>query len=161
MEKSTPRPSRFAQLVGDKLRRLRQQAGFSLQDVCDRADGAFVVSTLSAYEHGKRSLNLERVVELADIYGVSPMTLLDVEEPDEPALARVKPLRINLQNIQNLAPSERLPLEQYLAFLKRLRNDPAQVVLTIRKDDLTYLATLYGVRPEALKDRLRKSGIID
>jgi len=161
MEEMTPRPLRFAELVGDKLRRLRQQAGLSLQDVCDKADGAFVVSTLSAYEHGKRSLSLERVVELADIYGVSPMALLDVEEPDEPALARTKPLRINLQNIENLAPSERLPLEQYLDFLKRLRNDPARMVLTIRKDDLSYLVTLYGVRPEALKDRLRGAGIID
>ncbi len=161
MKETGPHPPRFAELVGDRLRRLRQAAGLSLQDVCDRSGGAFVVSTLSAYEHGKRSLGLERLVELADIYGVSPMTLLDVEEPDEPALARMKPLRINLRNIQNLAPDERPPLEQYLDFLRRLRNDPAREVLTIRREDLSYLATLYGVRPEALKNRLRAAGIID
>ncbi len=144
MKETGPHPPRFAELVGDRLRRLRQAAGLSLQDVCDRSGGAFVVSTLSAYEHGKRSLGLERLVELADIYGVSPMTLLDVEEPDEPALARMKPLRINLRNIQNLAPDERPPLEQYLDFLRRLRNDPAREVLTIRREDLSYLATLRG-----------------
>ena len=160
MEETTPRPFRFAELVGDRLRRLRQSAGLSLNDVCERSGGSFVVSTLSAYEHGKRSLSLERLVELADIYGVSPLALLDVEEPNEPALARMKPLRINLQNIENLAPAERAPLQEYIDFIKRLRNDPARQVLTIRREDLSYLATLYGVRPEALKDRLRVAGII-
>ena len=147
MKETGPHPPRFAELVGDRLRRLRQAAGLSLQDVCDRSGGAFVVSTLSAYEHGKRSLGLERLVELADIYGVSPMTLLDVEEPDEPALARMKPLRINLRNIQNLAPDERPPLEQYLDFLRRLRNDPARRCSPSDARSRTWPLYGYGPKP--------------
>jgi transcriptional regulator with XRE-family HTH domain len=157
------RQRRYAELVGEKLRRLRQDRGMSLQEVCDRSGGSFVVSTLSAYERGKRSLSLERLLELSDIYGISPSTLLDVEGDSEMqgSLGRNVPLRINLENLGKLSAGERRPLENYLQFLKNLRNDPARTILTIRKDDLDYLATLYGVRPQMLKERLEAVGVIE
>ena len=153
---------RYAELVGEKLRRMRQDRGLSLQEVCERSGGSFVVSTLSAYERGKRSLSLERLCELADIFGQSPMSLLDIE--DDASFPRAAtsngPLRIRLDNLERLAPEERKPLESYLAFLRDLRNDPSRDMLTIRKEDLAYLSALYGVRPQALKDYLEKEGIL-
>jgi transcriptional regulator with XRE-family HTH domain len=156
------REKRYAELVGEKLRRLRQDRGLSLQEVCERSGGSFVVSTLSAYERGKRSLSLERLYELANIYGQSPMSILDIEDDPEfqRTLTRNGPLRIRLDSLQRLAPEERQPLEKYLEFLRQLRNDPAQEMLTIRKDDLAYLSGLYGVRPQALKDYLENEGIL-
>lgn len=153
---------RYAELVGEKLRRLRQDRSLSLQEVCERSGGSFVVSTLSAYERGKRSLSLERLYELASIYGQSPMSILDIEDDPEfqRTLTRNGPLRIRLDSLERLAPEERQPLEKYLEFLRQLRNDPAQEMLTIRKDDLTYLSGLYGVRPQALKDYLENEGIL-
>jgi transcriptional regulator with XRE-family HTH domain len=153
---------RYAELVGEKLRRLRQDRGLSLQEVCERSGGAFVVSTLSAYERGKRSLSLERLYELASIYGQSPMSLLDVEDDAElqRTLARNGPLRIRLDHLERLSAEERRPLETYLGFLRELRNDPSRDLMTIRKDDLTYLSGLYGVRPQALKDYLATEGIL-
>ena len=144
------REKRYVELVGEKLRKLRQDRGLSLQEVCERSGGSFVVSTLSAYERGKRSLSLERLFELSSIYGQSPMSILDVEDP----------LRIRLDNLERLNPSERRPLETYLGFLRELRNDPARELLTIRKDDLAYLSGLYGVRPQALKEYLENEGIL-
>lgn len=135
----------------------------SLQEVCDRSGGSFVVSTLSAYERGKRSLSLERLLELAEIYGLSPTSLLEVDDDADivGSLNRNRPLRIHLQNIDRLTDDERRPLENYLAFLRNLRNDPAREILTIRRDDLAYLSTLYGVRPQTLKERLEAEGIIE
>ncbi len=135
----------------------------SLQDVCDRSGGSFVVSTLSAYERGKRSLSLERLLELAEIYGLSPTSLLEVDEDAELAgsLNRNRPLRINLEHMDRLTDDERRPLENYLAFLRNLRNDPSREILTIRRDDLAYLSTLYGIRPQTLKERLEAEGIIE
>jgi len=158
----TDREKRYAELVGEKLRRLRQDRGFSLQEVCERSGGSFVVSTLSAYERGKRSLSLERLYELASIYGQSPMSILDIEDDPEfqRSLTRNGPLRIRLDSLHRLSPEERQPLETYLGFLRQLRNDPSQEMLTIRKDDLTYLSGLYGVRPQALKDYLENEGIL-
>lgn len=157
------RERRYAELVGEKLRRLRQDRNLSLQEVCDRSGGAFVVSTLSAYERGKRSISLERLLELADIYGLSPTTLLELEDDGEfqGTLSRNRPLRIRIDHLDRLSEAERQPLETYLEFLKNLRNDPAREVLTIRKDDLAYLSALYGVRPHALKERLKAEGILD
>src|SRR5512139_887602 len=107
------RERRYVELVGEKLRRLRQDRGLSLQEVCERSGGSFVVSTLSAYERGKRSLSLERLCELAEIYGQSPMSLLDIEsESGFPRAATSNgPLRIRLANLDRLAPEERKPLE--------------------------------------------------
>lgn len=135
----------------------------SLQDVCDRSGGSFVVSTLSAYERGKRSLSLERLLELAEIYGLSPTSLLEVDEDAELAgsLNRNRPLRINLEHMDRLTEDERRPLENYLAFLRNLRNDPSREILTIRRDDLAYLSTLYGIRPQTLKERLEAEGVIE
>lgn len=154
---------RYAELVGEKLRRMRQERGLSLQEVCDRSGGAFVVSTLSAYERGKRSLSLERLSELASIYGQSPTAILDIEsEPEfqQRSITSNGPLRISLQSLERLDPEERRPLETYLTFLRQLRNDPSRELLTIRKEDLVYLSSLYGVRPAALKDYLEKEGVL-
>jgi transcriptional regulator with XRE-family HTH domain len=153
---------RYAELVGERLRRLRQDRGMSLQEVCERSGDSFVVSTLSAYERGKRSLSLERLYELATIYGQSPMSILDVEDDPEfqRTLSKGTPLRIRLDLLDRLEPEERRPLETYLAFLRKLRNDPSQELLTIRKDDLAYISGLYGIRPQMLKDYLEKEGIL-
>lgn len=153
---------RYAELVGEKLRRMRQDRGLSLQEVCERSGGSFVVSTLSAYERGKRSLSLERLCELAEIYGQSPMSLLDIDgDPNfQRSVTSNTPLRIRLDCLDRLGPEERRPLESYLAFLRQLRDDPARDMLTIRKEDLAYLSALYGVRPQALKDYLEKEGIL-
>ncbi len=153
---------RYAELVGEKLRRMRQDRNMSLQEVCARSGGSFVVSTLSAYERGKRSLSLERLCELAAIYGQSPMALLDIEnEPEfQRAFTTNGPLRIRLDSLERLGEEERKPLQTYLSFLRELRNDPSREMLTIRKEDLNYLSGLYGVRPQALKDYLEKEGIL-
>jgi transcriptional regulator with XRE-family HTH domain len=162
-EMKQDKDKRYAELVGEKLRRMRQDRGLSLQEVCVRSGGSFVVSTLSAYERGKRSLSLERLYELASIYGQSPTSILDIEnEPDfqQRALAGNGPLRIRLESLSSLDPEERRPLETYLSFLRELRNDPSRDMLTIRKEDLAYLSALYGVRPAALKDYLEKEGVL-
>jgi transcriptional regulator with XRE-family HTH domain len=161
-ERHADRERRYAELVGERLRRLRQDRGLSLQDVCERSGDSFVVSTLSAYERGKRSLSLERLYELATIYGVTPTSILDIEdEPDlQRTLVKSVPLRIRLDHLERLSPEERRPLETYLAFLRDLRGDPSRELLTIRKDDLAYLSGLYGVRPQVLKNFLEREGVL-
>jgi hypothetical protein len=90
------------------------------------------------------------------------MSLLDIEDDAEfqRTLTRNGPLRIRLDLLERLSPDERRPLETYLGFLRELRNDPSRDLITIRKDDLTYLSGLYGVRPQALKDYLATEGIL-
>ena len=161
-EERSDKDRRYAELVGEKLRRIRQERGLSLQEVCSRSGGSFVVSTLSAYERGKRSLSLERLSELASIYGQSPTAVIDID--GDPGSSRPvvnnPPLKIRLSSLPALTPDQRRPLETYLDFLRELRGDPTREVLTIRKDDLSYLSSLYGVRPQMLRDYLEKEGVL-
>lgn len=57
-------------LFGTTLRRLREEAGLTQEDVADRADVHW--SYLSQVEGGKRNLGLENIVYLAKAIGVTP-----------------------------------------------------------------------------------------
>ena len=56
--------------VGSRLRAIRKEKGYSLQDVVALSDQEFKASVLGAYERGERSLSLPRLRRLAAFYGV-------------------------------------------------------------------------------------------
>ena len=58
---------------GSTLRRLREEAGLTQEDVADRADIHWTY--LSQVENGKRNLGLENIVYLARAIGVTPSDL--------------------------------------------------------------------------------------
>ena len=60
----------FAAAVGQILRKLRTERGFTLHDVQERSRGAFKASALSGYERGERSISLEKFRELTGFYSV-------------------------------------------------------------------------------------------
>jgi transcriptional regulator with XRE-family HTH domain len=62
------------QLFGTTLRRLREEAGLTQEDVADRADVHWTY--LSQIENGKRTPGLENIVHLAKAIGVTPAELL-------------------------------------------------------------------------------------
>ena len=63
---------RFAAVVGDVLRRVRQGRGLSLRQVTVRSGGRFKPSSVASYERGERQVSLERFFALADVYDVTP-----------------------------------------------------------------------------------------
>jgi transcriptional regulator with XRE-family HTH domain len=68
--------SDFLRVVGDELRRARQDAGLALRDLNVRSDREFKASAVGGYERGERSISLDRFCRLAAVYGVSPAQLL-------------------------------------------------------------------------------------
>jgi transcriptional regulator with XRE-family HTH domain len=64
--------ARFAAVVGDVLRRVRQGRGLSLRQVTVRSGGRFKPSSVASYERGERQVSLERFFALADVYDVTP-----------------------------------------------------------------------------------------
>ena len=68
--------SPFTRLVGERLRRIRQQKQWSLSDVEARSDSEFKASVLGAYERGERAISVPRLERLARFYGVSIDQLL-------------------------------------------------------------------------------------
>ncbi|MFN5602165.1 MAG: transcriptional regulator, partial [Acidimicrobiaceae bacterium] len=49
--------SPFTRLVGERLRRIRQQKQWSLSDVEAQSDSEFKASVLGAYERGERAIS--------------------------------------------------------------------------------------------------------
>lgn len=68
--------SDFLHVVGDELRRARQDAGLALRDLTARSGREFKASAVGGYERGERSISLDRFCRLAAVYGVSPVQLL-------------------------------------------------------------------------------------
>lgn len=62
----------FAEVTGQVLREIRRARSLSLRHASARSSGRFKPSSLASYERGKRQISLERLFELAEVYGVTP-----------------------------------------------------------------------------------------
>jgi transcriptional regulator with XRE-family HTH domain len=79
-------------LVGPRLRKIREQRGITLTDVAERT--AISKSTLSRLENGQRRPSLELLLPLAQIYRVPLDDLVGAPEVGDPRI-RLKPRRVN------------------------------------------------------------------
>jgi transcriptional regulator with XRE-family HTH domain len=62
--------------IGAKLRALREDKGWSLQSVARRLDPAVSHQRLAAWEVGEYMMTVDRIEELAGLYGVHPAEVL-------------------------------------------------------------------------------------
>jgi transcriptional regulator with XRE-family HTH domain len=79
-------------LVGPRLRRVRQQRGVTLTDVAERT--GISKSTLSRLENGQRRPSLELLLPLAQAYRVPLDDLVGAPEVGDPRI-RLKPRKVN------------------------------------------------------------------
>jgi transcriptional regulator with XRE-family HTH domain len=139
--------------VGERLRSIRRQRGFSLQDVQRVSEGEFKAAVLGAYERGERSLSVPRLHRLAEYYGVPVVQLL----PPEPAVVTSDvdegKVTIDLTRVDLLEGPTGEILERFLASIQVERQDFNGKVLTVRSDDLRLLSRLIG-NADVLSDRL-------
>jgi transcriptional regulator with XRE-family HTH domain len=63
-------------LVGERLRAVRKRRRMTLAQVEEASGGEFRTSVLGAYERGERGLAVNRLLRLAELYGVAPAELL-------------------------------------------------------------------------------------
>ena len=138
----------YNERVGERLRSIRRQRGFSLQDVQRVSEGEFKAAVLGAYERGERSLSVPRLHRLAGYYGVPVVQLL----LPEPAAMVVDPEResvtIDLARLGDLDGPEGDMIERFLASIQMERQDFNGKVLTVRRDDLQQLSRMIGENEE-------------
>lgn len=80
----------YSTAAGIILRRARKNAGLSLPQAAEKANGRFTAQALRSWEAGQRKLTVDRLVELAHFYSIPPASLLPREpdpEIDEAAVA--------------------------------------------------------------------------
>ena len=164
----------YARRVGARLRAIRRQKGWSLQEVEAASNQEFKASVLGAYERGERAISVPRLQRLAGFYAVPVDQLLPREAeaaaaaaapaanggeqgqagPLPPTLPRK--ITFDLSRFDKLGADdpELLMLQKYLGSVQVLRQDFNGRVLTIRGDDIRAIAGLFGTDPEALVRRL-------
>jgi transcriptional regulator with XRE-family HTH domain len=159
--------SEYAKRVGARLRAVRQQRGFSLQDVEQVSTQEFKASVLGAYERGERAISVPRLQRLARCYGVPVDRLLPegaelvdltlASERERTTTGEI--LTIDLARLGDVNDPELDVLARYVTMIQLQRQDFNGRMLTIRRDDVRMLAAMMSMTPEGLCRRLDDLGL--
>jgi transcriptional regulator with XRE-family HTH domain len=152
----------YNQSIGRRLRAIRKQKGFSLQEVEAKSEQEFKASVLGAYERGERSLSLPRLQRLAAFYGVPVDQLLppgDRSAGGPPQQSGSDGITIDLSRLEESeAPTELL--ERFVKTIQLMRQDFNGRVLTIRRGDLRLISGLMAESEEQVTEMLADLGLI-
>ena len=150
-------PSAYSQQVGERLRVIRKQKRFSLQEVEAQSDQEFKASVLGAYERGERALSVPRLDRLAQFYNVPIEQLLPREITGAEAAALESPfkkLAVDVSKLMQLSGSPFEMLARYLRLIQVQRQDFNGRVITVRGDDTRAIAAMLDVPVDQVGDRL-------
>ncbi|MGH9068361.1 MAG: transcriptional regulator [Acidimicrobiales bacterium] len=151
--------------LGTRLRAVRKQKGLSLQAVEEVSGHEFKASVLGAYERGQRRIAVPRLKRLAELYRVPLEQLLSRHGEDHPASPDRdhpdgEPARIDLTKLAKATGPEKELLERYLASIEVQRQDFNGRVITIRRDDLRVIASLFERSPAEMLARLAELDLL-
>ncbi|MGI9645103.1 MAG: transcriptional regulator [Ilumatobacteraceae bacterium] len=151
-------PSAYSRQVGERLRVIRKQKRFSLQEVEAQSEQEFKASVLGAYERGERALSVPRLDRLAQFYNVPIEQLLPREITGSEAAATEsamnKKLAIDVSKLLQLSGQTFEMLARYLRLIQVQRQDFNGRVITVRGDDTRAIAAMLDVPVDQVGDRL-------
>jgi len=152
-------PGSYAHAVGANLRRIRRQQRLSLQQVEERSLGEHKAVVIGSYERGDRSITVERLAALADLYGV-PIAELLPDEPEVTDNGAGDRVVLDLVRLASVPAETAGPLVRFARSLQRMRGDYNGQVLTVRASDVQTLALLYDLSGVELLALLRSWGVL-
>lgn len=156
--------SPFTRLVGDRLRRIRQQKQWSLSEVEANSNSEFKASVLGAYERGERAISVPRIERLARFYGVSIDQLLprdsQARNDTQSADGAPKKLRIDVAKLSTMAGQQYEMLERFLRMIQVQRQDFNGKVITVRAHDTRAIAVMLDVPVDQVGDNLSALGLL-
>ncbi len=144
-------------LIGPRLRRIRQQQRLSLADVQERSGGRWKAVVVGAYERGDRAITVSRLVDLAAFYGVPVSDLLPT--PSAPADADDGRVVLDLTRLDESDPPV-AAVARFAGHVRRQRGDHNGRVLTLRGGDLETIALATDRSPAELRASLTERAVI-
>jgi len=148
----------YAEDVGARLRRVRVQQGWSLQDVERRSEGAWKAAVVGSYERGDRNISASRLIELAEFYGVSPSDILPVEDGPRP-MDRSTGIVVDLRRLAEAGPRFD-GVRRYCESIQLQRGDYNRDLLSIRGDDMRALSVIMESDVDGLLRSLAEAGVL-
>jgi transcriptional regulator with XRE-family HTH domain len=128
----------FDRLLGERLRAARKRRGWSLHDVEKYSNSEFKSSVLGAYERGERTVSVQRLHRLSQLYAVDVVQLIPISPEVEPSDDDVS---IDLAAIDAAEPAVSEAIDRFLSAIQ-IRRRSADGSLTVRQSDLELLASL-------------------
>jgi transcriptional regulator with XRE-family HTH domain len=144
----------YQRLLGDELRKLRKQRGWTRRTLAGHLKSGISLQTLATYELGTRQCSVVRLVEIC----------LALDELPHDLIARVHErmftdtpgrIRIDLRRIVNDTQPELHPLRRWATDRMRRHNQPHTADVYLDHAALEQLAQLCGVSLNDLRARLR------
>ncbi|MGH3443291.1 MAG: transcriptional regulator [Nitriliruptorales bacterium] len=156
--------SDYQQLLGRRLRAIRQQQDLTLQQVEEKSGGTWKAVVIGAYERGDRAISAAKLAALADFYSV-PVGELLPEPPNAvmPAAPDVGEEHTVVLDLTRLAEEESpalRPISRYATTIQQQRGDYNGRMLTLRSEDVRTLSVVLGVSTDEFIDRLTREGVV-
>lgn len=148
------------QVLGERLRGIRNQQGMTLQQVEERSGGRWKAAVIGAYERGDRAISAPKLIELADFYRIPVAELLSDPEWRGSGAPDPEGVTIDLTALEASEGERALTIGNYARDVQARRGDFNGRVLTLRSDDLRVLSAIFLTTPVELKERLRDEGLL-
>lgn len=139
---------RFQEALGDQLRQARSNLRLTRQEVLQQLGLGLSAQTLASYELGNRRISVIRLIELADVLGVSALELL---ARGLRRASRVEPpmsaLRVDLAAVVHDRTPELAPLRRWARTWLESREDRPDTVVRLEPAAVQSLAEICAVEP--------------
>jgi transcriptional regulator with XRE-family HTH domain len=135
---------------------IRKSKGWSLQDVERNSNGKWKAVVIGSYERSDRAISLRKAISLMEFYQVPISELFPQITPE------VRGRRISL-NLTRLSENQGEIAERLMAFTRSIsdrRKDWNGKLLTIRANDLQFLAIVLGLSESATLDYLAETELL-
>ena len=140
----------------DRLRIIRKSKGWSLQDVEQNSNGKWEAVVIGFYERADRAISLKKVILLMDFYQVPVSELF----PDIPPQVSTRSITLDLAKLSAEQSEYSSMIQRFVLGICDRRKDWNGQVLTVRVNDLQFLAMLLQQGEQELLADLEKLGLI-
>jgi len=140
----------------ERLRTIRKSKGWSLQDVELHSNGKWKAVVVGSYERADRAISLKKAISLMQFYQV-PITELF---PEITTVVSARSISVNIAKLESPTDQQAHTLRKFTKSISNRRKDWNGQILTIRSNDLQFLALLIEKSEPDTLDWLIESELI-
>ena len=137
----------------EQLRTIRKSKGWSLQDVERHSNGKWKAVVVGSYERSDRAISLKKAIALMDFYQVPISELF----PEATTKITTRSITLDLVKINSSAKPQSEVLRNFAKVRSNRRKDWNGYILTLRDNDLPFLALLLNLNDVATLEFLREA----
>jgi transcriptional regulator with XRE-family HTH domain len=142
----TMHPQTQLETLHSRLRALRESRHLTLLEAAKLSEGGITAIALGSYERGDRSVSAQKLIAIANIYGV-PVSVLFQEPSDY--LPEIR-MCFDLRKILTTTDASARKVTEVLRKVATMRGDWNGEVMSLRSQDITNLTIFAGLTVEQI-----------